>query len=117
MNRVWNNAASMRTYYTVRHIGALMRHFISVLCLALLTVSCHCGGVQKAPKTPNPTVAHISSSTVALVYTHVEMPVVDPDAEVDPNAEPVRPVLTVRDICAAVWVSKDVMITARHCVV
>ena len=85
--------------------------------IALLTVSCHCsGGLQKTPKAPSALVSHMSSATVVLVYTHITMPEVDPDKEVDPDAEPVRPILTIRDYCAGVWISKDTILTARHCV-
>ncbi len=101
-----------------------MPKFLSVLLIALLVASCHCGGVQKAPKNPSAVVSHVSNATVMLVYTHVSVPEVDCDKQCgdkkdddQEEADPPRPTLDVRSMCAAVWISRDMLATAKHCVV
>ena len=98
--------------------------FVWLTCIALSITSCNClpaslakvSKVKVSVSEPSALVQHLNSSTVALVFTHVETPEADPEKEADPDADPVRPILEVRPYCTGVWLSKDVILTAAHCI-
>jgi S1-C subfamily serine protease len=91
-------------------VGLNMKLFKLLMVGLMLVVLGGCGTSLKTPvRAPDALHSHIGESTVALVHFHVVM---GKDADGDPEVKGVD----FRPHCTGVWISRDEIATAGHCV-
>jgi hypothetical protein len=90
-----------------------MKHFKYLFISLVMIVSLlGCGsGLQTPVRSPDALHTHISDSTAALVHFSFKVQQDKESGEIEHIAVSIRP------HCTSVWISKDEMVTAAHCVV